>query len=504
MDNTHYISTELLSLESLEEIISHHKELALSEEAKINIQKCRDYLDKKMASQSDAIYGINTGFGSLCNVKISNENLSKLQENLVKSHSCGTGEDVPVHIVKLMLLLKIQSLSYGHSGIQLQTVERLIAFYNNDILPVIYTQGSLGASGDLAPLAHLSLPLLGEGEVYFEGKKVHTSVVMKAFNWEPIVLQSKEGLALLNGTQFMSAYGAHILMKVSKFSYLADLIGTISLEGFDGRIEPFHELIHFIRPHKGQIVTAKRIKGFLEGSEIIEQTKAHVQDPYSFRCMPQVHGASKDAIEYVKKVFKTEINSVTDNPNIFIESDQIISGGNFHGQPLALALDFMTIALAELGSVSERRTYQLISGTRNLPAFLVDNPGLNSGLMIPQYTAASIASQNKQLATPASIDSIVSSNGQEDHVSMGANAATKALRVLDNLERILAIELMNASQAIEYRRPLQSSDFIEMFLSAYREEVPFIKEDRILHYDIEKTVNFLNTFQIETDLLILT
>jgi histidine ammonia-lyase len=503
MDNTHYISTELLSLETLAEIVSHHKLVALSDEAKINIQKCRDYLDKKMESHSDPIYGINTGFGSLCNVKISNENLSKLQENLVKSHSCGTGEEVPTEIVKLMLLLKIQSLSYGHSGIQLQTVERLIAFYNNDILPVIYTQGSLGASGDLAPLAHLSLPLLGEGEVYFEGKKVHSSEVLKHFDWKPIVLQSKEGLALLNGTQFMSAYGAHILMKVSKFSYLADLIGTISLEGFDGRIEPFNELIHFIRPHKGQIVTANRIKGFLERSEIIEQAKNHVQDPYSFRCMPQVHGASKDAIDYVKKVFKTEINSVTDNPNIFIESDQIISGGNFHGQPLALALDFMAIALAELGSISERRTYQLISGTRNLPAFLVDNPGLNSGLMIPQYTAASIASQNKQLATPASVDSIVSSNGQEDHVSMGANAATKALRVLDNLERILAIELMNASQAIEYRRPLKSSDFIEMFLNAYREEVPLIKEDRILHYDIEKTVSFLNTFQIENDLLML-
>ncbi|SHL92393.1 histidine ammonia-lyase [Flavobacterium xanthum] len=503
MDNTHYISNELLSLEILSEIVSHYKALALSDEAKINIQKCRDYLDKKMASHSEPIYGINTGFGSLCNVKISNENLSKLQENLVKSHACGTGEEVPSQIVKLMLLLKIQSLSYGHSGIQLQTVERLIEFYNNDILPVIYTQGSLGASGDLAPLAHLSLPLLGEGDVYYEGKRVHSSVVMKHFNWEPIVLQSKEGLALLNGTQFMSAYGAHILMKVSKFSYLADLIGTISLEAFDGRIEPFHELIHFIRPHKGQIVTANRIKGFLDGSEIIEQAKMHVQDPYSFRCMPQVHGASKDAFEYVKKVFKTEINSVTDNPNIFIESDQIISGGNFHGQPLALALDFMAIALAELGSISERRTYQLISGSRNLPAFLVDNPGLNSGLMIPQYTAASIASQNKQLATPASIDSIVSSNGQEDHVSMGANAATKALRVLDNVERILAIELMNASQAIEYRRPLKSSDFIEMFLNAYREEVPLIKEDRILHYDIEKTVSFLNTFQMENDLLML-
>lgn len=501
MDNTHYISTEVLSLEIVQEIISQHKSLELSDEAKINIQKCRDYLDKKMASHLEPIYGINTGFGSLCNVKISNENLSKLQENLVKSHSCGTGEEVPSAIVKLMLLLKIQSLSYGHSGIQLQTVQRLVAFYNNDILPVIYTQGSLGASGDLAPLAHLSLPLLGEGEVYFEGKKVHSSVIMKRFNWEPIVLQSKEGLALLNGTQFMSAYGAHILIKVNKFSYLADLIATISLEGFDGRIEPFHELIHFIRPHKGQIVTANRVKGFLEGSEIIEQEKMHVQDPYSFRCIPQVHGASKDAFEYVKKVFKTEINSVTDNPNIFIDSDQIISGGNFHGQPLALALDFMAIALAELGSISERRTYQLISGLRNLPAFLVDNPGLNSGLMIPQYTAASIASQNKQLATPSSVDSIVSSNGQEDHVSMGANGATKALRVMDNIERILAIELMNASQAIQYRRPLQSSDFIEMFLSAYREEVPFVKEDRILHYDIEKTVSFLNSFQIEEDLL---
>ena len=503
MDNIHYISTAVLSLETLNEIIAHHKSLELSDEAKINIQKCRDYLDKKMVTHSEPIYGINTGFGSLCNVKISNENLSKLQENLVKSHSCGTGEEVPNEIVKLMLLLKIQSLSYGHSGIQLQTVERLIAFYNNDILPIIYTQGSLGASGDLAPLAHLSLPLLGEGEVFFEGKKVHSRVVLKHFNWEPIVLQSKEGLALLNGTQFMSAYGAHILMKANKFSYLADLIGAISLEGFDGRIEPFNELIHYIRPHKGQIVTANRIKGLLEGSEIIEQEKTHVQDPYSFRCMPQVHGASKDAMDYVKKVFKTEVNSVTDNPNIFAESDQIISGGNFHGQPLALALDFMAIALAELGSISERRTYQLISGLRKLPAFLVDNPGLNSGLMIPQYTAASIASQNKQLATPASVDSIVSSNGQEDHVSMGANAATKALRVMDNLERILAIELMNASQAIEYRRPLQSSDFIEMFLKSYREEVPLVKEDRILHYDIEKSVSFLNSFQIEDDLLTL-
>jgi histidine ammonia-lyase len=497
MSNIHYISTDVLSLEAIQEIIYQHKTLELSEEARVNIQKCRDYLDAKMEANETPIYGINTGFGSLCNIKISNENLSKLQENLVKSHACGTGEEVPSEIVKLMLLLKIQSLSYGYSGVQLITVLRLIDFYNNDILPVIYTQGSLGASGDLAPLAHLSLPLLGEGEVFYNGKKMFTSQVMKQFDWKPIVLQSKEGLALLNGTQFMSAYGTHILLKAIKFSYLADLIGTISLEGFDGRQEPFNELIHFIRPHKGQIITANRVNEFLEGSEIISQSKAHVQDPYSFRCIPQVHGASKDAIDYVKKVFKTEINSVTDNPNVFIESDQIISGGNFHGQPLAIALDFLAIALSELGSISERRTYQLISGFRNLPPFLVDNAGLNSGFMIPQYTAASIASQNKQLATPASVDSIVSSNGQEDHVSMGANAATKALRIMDNLERILAIELMNASQAIEFRRPLQSSDFIEMFLKSYRQEVPLVKEDRILHYDIKKSVAFLNSFMIE-------
>ncbi|MCZ8090652.1 histidine ammonia-lyase [Flavobacterium sp.] len=499
MEHSHYISSEVLTLETLQEIISEHKTLALSEEAKVNIQQCRDYLDQKMASNDKPIYGINTGFGSLCNVKISNENLSKLQENLVKSHACGTGEEVPQEIVKLMLLLKIQSLSYGNSGVQLQTVERLVDFYNNDILPVIYNQGSLGASGDLAPLAHLSLPLLGEGEVNYEGFRQPAGKVLEKMGWKPIVLQSKEGLALLNGTQFMSSYGCYILLKAMKYSYLADVISAVSLEGFDGRIEPFNELIHYVRPHKGQVVTAQRMNELLEGSQIIAQEKAHVQDPYSFRCIPQVHGASKDAIDYVKKVFKTEINSVTDNPNIFKDEDLIVSGGNFHGQPLALALDFLGIALAELGSISERRTYQLISGLRGLPAFLVDNPGLNSGFMIPQYTAASIVSQNKQLATPASIDSIVSSNGQEDHVSMGSNAATKCLRIIENLERILAIELMNASQAIHFREPLKSSEFIESFVKSYREEVPLVKEDRILHYDIEKSVAFLDSFMIDLE-----
>lgn len=499
METTHYISSDLLSIEMINEIVFQGKQLALSEEAIVNIEKCRKYLDDKMKSNSDPIYGINTGFGSLCNVKISNENLSKLQENLVKSHACGTGEEVPHEIVKIMLLLKIQSLSYGHSGVQLVTVQRLIDFYNNDIFPVIYTQGSLGASGDLAPLAHLSLPLLGEGEVYVDGFRQPASKVLAKFGWEPIVLQSKEGLALLNGTQFMSAYGVYCLIKAEKISYLADVIGAVSLEGFDGRIEPFTDLIHLVRPHKGQVQTAERMRDFLEDSQIIAQPKVHVQDPYSFRCIPQVHGASKDTIDYVKKVFRTEINSVTDNPNIFVGEDLIISGGNFHGQPLALALDFLGIALSELGSISERRTYQLISGLRGLPAFLVNDPGLNSGFMIPQYTAASIASQNKQLATPASIDSIVSSNGQEDHVSMGANAATKTLRIVENVERILAIELLNGSQALEFRRPLQSSAFIESFVKSYREEVSFVSEDRILHYDIEKSVSFLNSFQIEME-----
>jgi len=501
METIHYISSELLSIEKINEIISHDLKIELSEEARVNIEKCRTYLDEKMKSNDLPIYGINTGFGSLCNVKISNENLSKLQENLVKSHACGTGDEVPNEIVKLMLLLKIQSLSYGHSGVQLETVDRLVTFYNNDILPIIYTQGSLGASGDLAPLAHLSLPLLGEGEVFYNGFRQPSHKVLESLGLKALVLKSKEGLALLNGTQFMSAYGVYSLIKACKLSYLADLIGAISLEGFDGRKEPYTDLIHLIRPHKGQVITAEKMLEFLDGSEIIAQEKEHVQDPYSFRCIPQVHGASKDTIDYVKKVFRTEINSVTDNPNIFVGEDKIISGGNFHGQPLALALDFLGLGLAELGSISERRTYQLISGLRGLPAFLVNDPGLNSGFMIPQYTAASIVSQNKQFATPASIDSIVSSNGQEDHVSMGANAATKTLKIVENLERILAIELLNASQALEFRRPLKSSEFIEMFIKSYREVVSFVKEDRILHYDIEKSIQFLNSFQIDIEVL---
>ncbi len=499
MNSTHTISNKQLDLYVIQDIIITNKIIELSAESQDKIEKCRLYLDEKMKENKEPIYGINTGFGSLYDVKISNKNLTKLQENLVMSHACGTGEEVPKEIIKLMLLFKIQSLSYGYSGVQLKTINRLIDFYNNDIFPLVYTQGSLGASGDLAPLAHLSLPLIGKGEVYYKGKKYSGDQILKKFNWEKIQLKSKEGLALLNGTQFMSAYGIHMILKSYKLNYLADLIGTLSLEAYDGNISPFDELIHFIRPHNGQIKTAKRIKEFLLDSELIAQEKQHVQDPYSFRCMPQVHGASKDALKYVEKTMLIEINSVTDNPNIFVDADKIISGGNFHGQPLALALDFLGIAVAELGSISERRTYQLISGLRNLPPFLVKNPGLNSGFMIPQYTAASIISQNKQLATPASTDSIVSSNGQEDHVSMGANAATKTKRIIDNVCTILAIELMNASQGLYFRSPVKTSPFLQSFIDTYRKEIPFIEDDKVMRDEIIKSEKFIHYLIIESE-----
>ena len=499
-DNIHHITNKLLQLEDLQSILSEDKALQLSDDSVQAIQKCRAYLDKKVSETKQPIYGVNTGFGSLCNHSISDDDLSQLQANLMMSHACGMGDRVPDEIVKLMLLLKIQSLSYGNSGVQLITVQRLVEMFNNNIVPVVFQQGSLGASGDLAPLAHLSLPLIGMGEVVYDGSVMEASEVLKIMNWNPIALKSKEGLALLNGTQFMSAYGAWCTIKAHKLSYLADLIGSISLDAFDGRIEPFDALIHFARPHNGQIQTAERIREFLEDSELISRAKSHVQDPYSFRCIPQVHGASKQALKHVSDVLTTEINSVTDNPNIFVDADKIISGGNFHGQPIAIPMDYLAIALHELGNISERRTYQLVCGLRGLPAYLVAKPGLNSGFMIPQYTAASIVSQSKILCTPASADSIVSSNGQEDHVSMGANSATKLYKIVENLEKVLAIELMNAAQAIEFRTE-KTSPFLRMILDSYRQEVSFVAEDRYLHKDILNSVKFLRELQIDSDLI---
>lgn len=486
-----HISLNNNTLEDLEILFNQDCTLKLSEEVKERIIKCRVYLDNKMKSQKEPIYGITTGFGSLCNVTVSNDQLSQLQRNLVVSHSCGMGDEVPQEIVKLMLVLKVKSLSYGYSGVRLETVERLIDMFNNKVYPIVYQQGSLGASGDLAPLANMSLPLLGLGEVNFSGKRYDSKDINEKFGWKPLTLAPKEGLALLNGTQFMLAYSIWNIRKAKKLSALADKIAALSLDAYNGRREPFTAGVHAIRPHKGQIETAAKMREYLEGSELMEMEKRHIQDPYSFRCVPQVHGASKDALAFIEHSFVTELNSATDNPTILPEEDLIVSAGNFHGQPLALPLDFLAIAMAELGSISERRTYQLISGKRGLPSFLVAHPGLNSGFMIPQYTQASIVSQNKQLCTPASVDTIDSSQGQEDHVSMGANAATKCYRVVENIEKILAIELMNAAQAIEFRRPGKSSPILEKFVSDFRKYVPFIAEDEIMYINMNNAVKFL-------------
>jgi histidine ammonia-lyase len=486
--------TKKLTLNDLKNFLADKDaKVALTEATKKSILDCRNFLDEKLKNNNGPIYGINTGFGSLCNVIIPDNDLEQLQENLVKSHACGMGLEVPQEIVKLMLLLKIQSLSYGKSGVQLQTVERLCDFINFQIYPIIYQQGSLGASGDLSPLAHLSLPLLGFGKVNYKGKQISSAEVLKENGLTAIKLRSKEGLALLNGTQFMSAYGCYCLIKAEQLNKAADLITSVSLDAFDCRMDPFKDNLHTIRAHAGQLQTARAIRGYLEGSEIGKQEKKQVQDPYSFRCAPQVHGATKDTVNYVNSVFETEINSVTDNPTIFPESDEILSGGNFHGQPLALALDFLCIAMAELASISERRTYLLISGQRGLPPFLSPKAGLNSGFMIPQYTAASIVSQSKQLCTPASVDSIVSSNGQEDHVSMGANAATKCFLVIENTEKVLAIELLNAAQALELKKPLKSSAKIESLISSYRKTVPFMQNDEVVYELMRSSQEFLKS-----------
>lgn len=487
----YHITLNNLTLDEIKSLIASKQNLTLSEECKAAIVKCRQYLDQKMSESEGLIYGINTGFGSLCNTAIGKEDLSQLQFNLVRSHACGMGDELEQDIVKIMLLLKVLGLSKGHSGVQLQTVERLIFFYNNDILPVVYKQGSLGASGDLAPLAHLSLPLFNEGEVYYQGVKRTAVSVAEELNLAPIVLQSKEGLALLNGTQFMSSIALSSVFKAWHLMHAANKIAAISLDAYDGRIEPFSDNIQQIRKQRGQIEVANAFRKLLQGSALIVQTKVNVQDPYSFRCIPQVHGATWDALSYVSQIVENEVNAVTDNPTVFPDTDEVISAGNFHGQPLALSLDFLAIALAELGSISERRTYKLISGTRGLPAFLVAKSGLNSGYMIPHYTQASIVSQNKQLCTPASVDTIDSSNGQEDHVSMGANAATKLLQVLDNLFKILGIELMNASQAMYFRAPMKTSLILEEVLTEFRKHVPTSEEDVYMHPRMEASKFFV-------------
>src|SRR3989338_3336605 len=484
------INNSLVSLETIDTILENNQQIALSEEAKTAILACRTYLDEAVAKSDRLIYGINTGFGSLCDTAINNEDLEKLQRNLVLSHACGAGERVPDHIVRRMLLLKVLGLSHGHSGVQLETVERLIFFFNNNIFPVVFQQGSLGASGDLAPLAHLVLPLLNEGTVMVDGVEITSPELNQRFGLKPIALRSKEGLALLNGTQFMSAYASYAIQQGNRLLNQFNHIGALSLEAYDGRVEPFGVQVNAIRNQVGQIAVAETFRNLLAGSEIAVREKAHVQDPYSFRCIPQVHGASHDTLAHCATIVEREVNAVTDNPTVFPDDDIVVSAGNFHGQPLALVMDFLAIALAELGSISERRVYKSISGTRDLPAFLVANPGLNSGFMITQYTCASIVSQNKQLCSPASVDTIDSSNGQEDHVSMGANAATKLYRVIDNCFTIQGIELLHACQGLEFRRPLKTSPQLEVIVSEFRQSVPFVEEDRYLHPLISASTQF--------------
>lgn len=488
---THKISAGHLTQDKIEEIILNGYTLELSEETRERIIHCRQYLDEKVANSKQPIYGVTTGFGSLCKISIGEEQLSQLQINLMMSHACGVGERVPNDIVKIMILLKIQSLSYGYSGCKLDTVERLIDFFNNDIYPIVYNQGSVGASGDLVPLAHLCLPLVGLGEVEYRGKLMSGAEIHAQMGWTPIRLGSKEGLALLNGTQNMSAFAVWAAIHAKRLSYTADVIAAMSFEAYDGRKDPFNLAVHLVRPHKGQIATAAHMLDLLKGSELADQPKSNVQDPYSFRCIPQVHGACKDTLSYVKSVIDIEINATTDNPTVCPDEDLIISAGNFHGEPIALPMDFLAIAMSELSNISERRTYKLVSGTRGLPSFLVAEPGLNSGFMIPQYTAASIVSQNKTLCMPSSADSIPTSQGQEDHVSMGANAGTKLYKVILNTERVLAIELFNAAQALDFRRPLKSSPKIEKIHEDYRRVVPFIKNDEVMYPYIAKSVEFL-------------
>ena len=487
----HKISAEHLSIERIGEIVYGGYQIQLSYDAQKRIVECRKYLDRKIEETTSPIYGVTTGFGSLCNVSIGSDYLAQLQINLMMSHACGTGDRVPNDIVKIMLLLKIQSLSYGFSGCQLVTVNRLIDFFNNDVYPVVYMQGSLGASGDLVPLAHLTLPLVGLGEVEYQGEIITGAELLQKLEWQPIQLASKEGLALLNGTQNMSAFAVWALLQSHRLSEWADRIAAMSLDAYYGLTAPFIDAVHQVRPHKGQIATAARMRQLLEGSEIVEKPKQYVQDPYSFRCIPQVHGTVKDTIDYVASAVDVEVNSATDNPTVCPDDDLIISAGNFHGEPIAMPMDFLAIALCELANISERRIYKLVSGTRGLPSFLVANPGVNSGFMITQYAAASVVSLNKTLSTPSSVDSIPSSQGQEDHVSMGANAAIKLYKVVLNTERVLAIELFNAAQALDFRRPLKSSPAVEALHDSYRKVVPFIVDDEVMYPHIARSVEFL-------------
>lgn len=469
------------------------KSIKSLDEDKTRIKKSRDIVEEAL-DRDEPFYGINTGFGALANKKVGDEQLKQLQRNLILSHSVGVGDLIPKDISRLMLQLKIHALGIGNSGISEETFDRLIQFSRLDLIPAIPEKGSVGASGDLAPLAHMSLPLLGLGDFWNEEgtDTIPASKLLEEYGLEPIELQAKDGLSLINGTQQMSAYGAYVIEKAQALATAADLIAAMSLEALQGSIKPFDARIHNIRPHKGQQLVAENVRNLLIDSEILESHRhcGKVQDPYCLRCVPQVHGASRNALQHCSDTIETEINSVTDNPLVF-ENGDIISGGNFHGQPLALALDYAKIALAEFGSIAERRTYLLLEGHDGLPKLLMEETGINSGFMIPQYTSAALVSENKVLCHPSSVDSIPTSLGQEDHVSMGSISALKLLEVYQNVEKILAIELFTAAQALDFRKPLQPGRGVKIAHQFIREIIPHADEDHYFKDDINKAIELL-------------
>jgi histidine ammonia-lyase len=448
-----------------------------------------------IVANNKTVYGINTGFGILANTKISAEDTATLQHKILQSHSVGVGDPIPAEVAKIMMICKVQSLAKGYSGAQLSTIERILWHIDNDVIPVVPEKGSVGASGDLAPLAHLFLPLIGLGEVYYKGKRSSSKEVLDQFKLSTIQLGPKEGLALINGTQFILAFAVKAVQRMHNCLEAADIIGAMSLEALTGTKAPFDERLHALRPFEGSLLVAQRLRKLLNDSAIMQSHVdcGRVQDPYSLRCMPQVHGASRNAWLHLKELTEIELNSVTDNPIIFA-ADDTISGGNFHGQPLALPLDYACFAAAEIGNISDRRCYLLLEGKWGLPMLLMKDVGLNSGFMIPQYTTAALVSENKTLCFPSSADSIPTSLGQEDHVSMGSISGRKLNRVLDNLEYIMAIELLSACQAIEFRRPLKSSELLEFAHDYVREFVSFAEEDRIFAEDINKVAGIIKDF----------
>ncbi|WOD44145.1 histidine ammonia-lyase [Hwangdonia lutea] len=463
----------------------------ITEDVKNNIKKCRQNVET-IASSNKAVYGINTGFGPLCDVQISPEQTSKLQENLLITHAVGVGNPIDKQLSKIMMICKVHALCQGFSGVRLELIERIIYFIENDLLPTVPEQGSVGASGDLAPLAHLFLPLLGEGEFWVGNSIKPTKTVLKQHGLKPMTLQAKEGLGLINGTQFILAHTIIGLKKMAYLLDLADVSGTMSLEGFQGSASPFKEALHKIRPFKGNIKVAERIRMFLKDSQNLENhfKCERVQDPYSMRCMPQVHGASRNAYYHLNELAEIEMNAVTDNPIILSETEAV-SGGNFHGQPLAMALDYASIAASELGNIADRRCYLLLEGKYGLPRLLTEAGGLNSGFMIPQYTTAALVTENKSLCFPPSADSIPTSLGQEDHVSMGSISGRKFNQILDNIEKILAIELMYAAQALEFRRPNTFSEIIEQNFKMIRQKVAKLEDDRVLKHDIDALITMV-------------